>query len=109
MTIPRFPANLVHQGAVALDSLLKWSIKIFLPQFVGADMVLIERGEIYENFVEDMHNRGLRVCAWTVNDSNEMIWMAQKLKIPFLTDRPLNAHHLLDATDGVNNAEVALT
>uniref|UniRef100_A0A183BQW5 GP-PDE domain-containing protein n=1 Tax=Globodera pallida TaxID=36090 RepID=A0A183BQW5_GLOPA len=84
------------------------SIKIFLPQFVGADMVLIERGEIYGNFVEDMHNRGLRVCAWTVNDTNEMIWMAQKLKIPFLTDRPLNARHLLDAADGVNNAELAL-
>lgn len=77
-----------HTLAMAVDVLWMWSVKLWLPQFLGADMVLTERGEISENYVKFMRARGLEVCAWTVNDEREMAWMAQKLEIPFLTDVP---------------------
>ncbi|KAL3068001.1 hypothetical protein niasHT_037991 [Heterodera trifolii] len=101
MTIPRFSSPFYHCSAVALDALYRWSIKVCLPHFLGVDMLLIERGEICENFVSEMADQGFHMCVWTVNDKNEMAWIAHKLKIPFLTDFPHKARAVLDGANGV--------
>lgn len=93
--IARFNSPIWHGIAMILDVLWMWSIKLWVPQFLGVDMVLTERGEISENYVKFMRARGLEICAWTVNDELEMAWMAQKLKIPFLTDVPDIAHAVI--------------
>lgn len=86
-TVPRFSGP-AHYLAVVLDVLNVWSIKTWLPSFLGADMVLTERADISETFVQQQRANGRWVCAWTVNDINEMNWMRQTLSIPVLTDKP---------------------
>lgn len=96
---PRYASPIWHGLAMALDVAWMWSIKLWLPQFLGVDMVLTERGEISENYVKFMRARGLEICAWTVNDEREMAWMAHKLEIPFLTDVPYKAYPVLMQLD----------
>uniref|UniRef100_A0A7E4V7N3 GP-PDE domain-containing protein n=1 Tax=Panagrellus redivivus TaxID=6233 RepID=A0A7E4V7N3_PANRE len=85
--IPRFSGP-AHYLAVALDVLNVWGIKSWLPGFLGADMVLTERSEISQVFIDQQRAYDRRVCAWTVNDLNELNWMRQTLNIPVLTDKP---------------------
>ncbi|CEF67945.1 Glycerophosphodiester phosphodiesterase 1 [Strongyloides ratti] len=84
---PRFNFPL-HYIALMLDFINIWSIKTFLPSFLGVDMLLTERSEISERFVTSNLAAGIKVCSWTVNDLNEMRWMQNILQIPILTDKP---------------------
>uniref|UniRef100_A0AC35TFP6 GP-PDE domain-containing protein n=1 Tax=Rhabditophanes sp. KR3021 TaxID=114890 RepID=A0AC35TFP6_9BILA len=84
---PRFSGPL-HYGSMLLDVINVWALKTFLPSFLGADMLLTERSEISQSFVQDQKVYGRKVCAWTVNDLNEMRWMQSTLLIPVLTDKP---------------------
>lgn len=92
---PRNKSPIWHHLAMVLDVLWMLSIKLWLPLFLGVDMVLTERGEISENYVKFMRARGLQICAWTVNDEREMAWMVHKLEIPFLTDVPHLAYPII--------------
>ncbi|KAE9553041.1 hypothetical protein FO519_003760 [Halicephalobus sp. NKZ332] len=85
--IPRFSGP-AHYLAALLDVLNVWSIKSWLPSFLGVDMILTERSEISDVFVQQQRDYGRYVCAWTVNDLHEMKWMQHTLLIPVLTDRP---------------------
>uniref|UniRef100_A0AC34QWH7 GP-PDE domain-containing protein n=1 Tax=Panagrolaimus sp. JU765 TaxID=591449 RepID=A0AC34QWH7_9BILA len=85
--IPRFSGP-AHYLAVLLDVLNVWSIKSWLPSFLGVDMVLTERSEISNVFVQQQRDYGRYVCAWTVNDIDELNWMRRTLAIPVLTDKP---------------------
>lgn len=84
---PRF-TGYKHYMALIMDTLNVWSIKSWLPSFLGVDMVLTERSEISSMFVHQQRHHGRVVCAWTVNDVNEMVWMRKTLDIPVLTDMP---------------------
>lgn len=95
-TIRRHPSLHWHCLALLTDLLWMWSIKLWLPQFLGADMVLTDRGDISANYVKRMREKGLKVCAWTVNDELEMAWMTQKLEIPFLTNVPHIAFRVIN-------------
>uniref|UniRef100_A0A0N5A517 GP-PDE domain-containing protein n=1 Tax=Parastrongyloides trichosuri TaxID=131310 RepID=A0A0N5A517_PARTI len=86
-TTPRFDSPL-HYLAVLVDIINVWGIYTFLPSFLGADMILTERSEISERFIINNAAVGRKVCAWTVNDLNEMRWMQNILQIPVLTDKP---------------------
>jgi len=92
----RYTSMPLHWLAVGLDILYVWSIKSWLPAFLGVDLVLTERNEISENFVRQQEQSGRKVCAWTVNDVHEMVWMRKTLNIPFLTDKPFLAKILVD-------------
>lgn len=39
-------------------------------------------------FVRQQLAAGRRVCAWTVNELSEALWMRKVLQIPILTDLP---------------------
>jgi glycerophosphoryl diester phosphodiesterase len=84
---PRF-AGYKHYIGLIVDTLNVWSIKTWLPSFLGVDMVLTERSEISSMFVHQQRRKDRVVCAWTVNDINEMMWMRKTLDIPVLTDMP---------------------
>ena len=86
-TVPRFK-GIAHYLAILIDILNVWSIKSWLPSFLGVDMILTERADISETFVQQQWSAGRHVCAWTVNDLTEMNWMRQTLSIPVLTDKP---------------------
>lgn len=86
-TVPRFKGP-AHYLAFTLDIFNVWSIKTWLPSFLGADMILTERADISETFVQQQRENGRYVCAWTVNDLHEMKWMRETLSIPVLTDKP---------------------
>ncbi|KAK0425810.1 hypothetical protein QR680_009399 [Steinernema hermaphroditum] len=81
-------SGLKHYVAVVADTIHAWGLHTWEPSFLGADMVLVERKEISESFVNDQRASGREVCAWTVNDVDEMIWMRNRLQIPVLTDKP---------------------
>jgi glycerophosphoinositol glycerophosphodiesterase len=93
---PRF-TGIKHYIAMLVDVVNVWSINSWLPNFLGADMVLTERSEISKSFVDHQYRHGRKVCAWTVNDVNEINWMRHTLQIPLLTDKPFLAkkidHH----------------
>ncbi|KAI1715925.1 glycerophosphoryl diester phosphodiesterase family domain-containing protein [Ditylenchus destructor] len=93
---PRNTSIFLHYLALALDALYLWSVKSWLPSFLAADLVLTERSQISEQFVRQQECSGRKVCAWTVNDANEMDWLRNTLKIPFLTDKPHLATSLLN-------------
>jgi len=84
---PRF-TGIKHYVALVVDTLNVWSIKTWLPSFLGVDMILTERSEISSMFVHQQRSSGREVCVWTVNDVNEMIWMRKTLDVPILTDMP---------------------
>lgn len=84
---PRFN-GLYHYLAMLVDIVHVWSIQTWLPSFLGADMILTERSEITAEFVERQRRSGRSVCAWTVNDLNEITYMRDQLRIPLLTDKP---------------------
>jgi len=78
--------------AKLLDVIYLCSLLTWLPGFLGVDMLLTERRDISAHFIKKQQTAGRRVCAWTVNDLNEMKWMRNTLDIPVLTDVPgLNA------------------
>jgi len=84
-TIPRFKGTRLL-FAKFVDVIYMWSVQTWLPGFLGVDMMLTEREDISANFVKQQQLASRRVCAWTVNDLNEMRWMHNTLNIPFLTD-----------------------
>jgi len=84
---PRFTGYRYYL-ALILDILNVWSIKSWLPSFLGVEMVLTERSEISSMFIHQQRQSDRVVCAWTVNDINEMVWMRKTLEIPVLTDMP---------------------
>ncbi|CAD5212052.1 unnamed protein product [Bursaphelenchus xylophilus] len=92
-TEPRFfgPRLLL---ATLVDVLYIWSLLTWLPSFLGVDMVLTERRDISSTFVKQQQLAGRRVCAWTVNDLSEAIWMRKVLDIPILTDLPVMCQSL---------------
>jgi len=85
---PRFQSTIAHSLAIIFDALFIWSIHRWLPSFLGVELMLTERSEISESFVTHHRGCGRKVCAWTVNDRKEMMWMKESLRIPFLTDYP---------------------
>jgi len=98
---PRFNGY-KHYIALVVDTLNVWSIKSWLPSFLGVEMVLTERSEISSMFVHQQRHHGREVCAWTVNDINEMVWMRKTLEIPVLTDMPflVNQIHPVPPSQG---------
>jgi len=58
------------------------------PLIPWCDMILTERQEISQSFVNDQRDNGREVCAWTVNEVDELVWMRKSLQIPVLTDKP---------------------
>jgi len=81
-------AGIRHYIALIMDIMNVWSIKSWLPSFLGVDLILTERSEISAMFVHQQRVADRSVCAWTINDINEMIWMRKTLNIPVLTDMP---------------------
>ncbi|CAJ0572977.1 unnamed protein product, partial [Mesorhabditis spiculigera] len=63
------------------------AINGFLPSFLGVDGLMGYNKNINELWVQEQRDRGLHVLAWTVNELPEMLWMQEKLQVPFLTDR----------------------
>lgn len=86
-SVPRF-GGLRLLFAKIVDVLYLYSLHTWLPGFLACDMLLTERQEISSAFVKHQQMAGRRVCAWTVNDLNEMRWMRNVLDIPVLTDVP---------------------
>ncbi|CAD5207335.1 unnamed protein product [Bursaphelenchus okinawaensis] len=80
--------------AMLVDVLYTWSLLTWLPSFLGVDMMLTERRDISSTFVKQQWLAGRRVCAWTVNDLSEAVWMRRVLNIPILTDLPAMCKNL---------------
>ncbi|TKR94096.1 hypothetical protein L596_008429 [Steinernema carpocapsae] len=83
---PRF-SGFKHYLTLVADVLHVWGINTWEPSFLGADMILTERREISQGFVNDQRASGREVCAWTVNEVDELRWMHNQLQIPILTDK----------------------
>jgi len=81
-------SGLKHYLALVVDVLHYWGIHTWEPAFLGADMILTERQEISQSFVNNQRSNGREVCAWTVNEVDELLWMRNTLQIPVLTDKP---------------------
>ncbi|VDK59178.1 unnamed protein product [Anisakis simplex] len=77
---PRF-TGLKHYLAVLLDWINVKMIHSFLPQFVGAEMVLTQERDINGCFVDDMQKKNIQVVAWTVNDQRQMMHFVDTLKV----------------------------
>ena len=89
-----YRSSMLHALVKIFDICYMWSVKNWLADFLGADVLLTERQEISEMFIRNQRKQGRKVCAWVVNDLSDMIWLNKSLHIPFLTDKPFLAQHL---------------
>lgn len=134
---PRFDALFHHCLAVLGDVLLRWSFHEWLWYFIGLSCVLVHkdvltkeylhvrehtsaRGGIVCSFIlgtccpailQRWRTRGVRVVAWTVNNSLQHAYLSNFLRVTSMSDTmdklPLN--ELLREAAGESAAESALT
>jgi len=70
----------------AIDVVYSYLLEHFLWFFVGISAVAVHRGIVTTSFVSRWRSRGIRVFAWTVNDSLEKAYFRHVLGVTCLTD-----------------------
>ena len=83
---PRFESVFTHHCAILADILLTWAFHDFLWYFLGLSAVLIHKGVLTQEYVQRWRERGVRVVAWTVNDSLERAYLSKCLHVTSMSD-----------------------
>lgn len=89
---PRLPAWLrdsaVYPAALWVMDKLDWHPSLSAAAKVGADFVSVEHRMATAEFIDEAHERGLPVMAWTVDDTTRMAQLARDGVDGIVTDRP---------------------
>uniref|UniRef100_A0A0K2V463 Glycerophosphodiester phosphodiesterase 1like [Maylandia zebra] n=1 Tax=Lepeophtheirus salmonis TaxID=72036 RepID=A0A0K2V463_LEPSM len=83
---PRYDSYLYHYLSVIGDVVLKWAYHNFLWHFLGISTVLVHKGTVTSEYIQIWRERGIRVLAWTVNDTLEKIFCTKSLRITPISD-----------------------
>lgn len=87
-TTPVYKNYFIQKLMEGVDKIHLICAQTWVPSFVGATVVLVHRSFVSQSYVQSQKASNRRVCAWTVNDENEMLWMRKVLNISVITDRP---------------------
>lgn len=82
----RFRSPFQHGAAVLADLVLEWAVHNFLWYFLGLSAVLIHKDCLTRDYVQCWRERGVRVIAWTVNNSLQRIYLANYLRVTSMSD-----------------------
>ncbi|XP_059085274.1 glycerophosphodiester phosphodiesterase 1-like [Tigriopus californicus] len=83
---PRFDSPLQHYLARAGDVVLQWSVHEFLWYFLGLSAVAIEKNVLTPEYVQLWRERGVRILAWTVNNSLQKYYLENYLRVTIMSD-----------------------
>ncbi|XP_043262761.1 glycerophosphodiester phosphodiesterase 1 [Colletes gigas] len=75
-----------HMAACLLNRLYEWAIFHCVYYIVGISVILLHKDTLSQRVVQEWHDRGIRVMAWTVNLPSEKIHFSRLLKVTYLTD-----------------------
>jgi len=76
----------MHLYYAGVNSVLTWCMYNISYYVIGLSVVLLHKDCISPQAIVDWHNKGVRVCAWTVNQIVEKQYYARILKCTYLTD-----------------------
>ena len=82
----RFSSLPLHLAALLADVLLKWALHDFLWHFIGLSAVLIEKDSLTGGYLQQWREKGIRVIAWTVNNSLQKIYLSNHMRCTILSD-----------------------
>ncbi|KAL1240719.1 Glycerophosphodiester phosphodiesterase [Trichinella spiralis] len=91
---PRYNFALFHYGAIIVENIYHWLLHDVIINFTGARLILTERRQVSQDYIDYAKKRGLHVVVWTVNKLSEQEYFYKVLRCAFMSD------HL---TDFVNN------
>nr|XP_050846885.1 glycerophosphodiester phosphodiesterase 1 [Vespula vulgaris] len=75
-----------HLAACIMEILYEWALPSFVYYIVGISAILLHKDIVNLRVIEQWHNRGIRVMAWTVNLPSEKLHFSRLFKITYLTD-----------------------
>ena len=84
--VRRFDSPLAHHTAVALDSVYTWAFHNTLWYFLGLSAVLVNKDVLTPEYVQKWRERGIRIIAWTVNNSFERLYIERALHVTTMSD-----------------------
>jgi len=82
----RFDSPLAHHTAVLADYAYTWAFHNFLWYFLGLSAVLVNKDVLTPEYVQKWRERGIRIMAWTVNNSFERLYIERALHVTVLSD-----------------------
>ncbi|KRX47720.1 Glycerophosphodiester phosphodiesterase 1 [Trichinella nativa] len=94
---PRYNFALFHYGAIIVENIYHWLLHDVIVNFTGARLILTERRQVSQDYIDYAKKRGLHVVVWTVNKLSEQEYFYKVLRCAFMSD------HL---TDFVNNNNI---
>jgi len=84
--VRRFDSPLAHHTAVVADYAYTWAFHNFLWYFLGLSAVLVNKDVLTPEYVQKWRERGIRIMAWTVNNSFERLYIERALHVTVLSD-----------------------
>lgn len=78
----------IQKFSELFDKIYFFCVETWIPSFLGTEVLFIERSMISEQFIKKQRSKNRIICAWTVNEKSEILWMNKILKIPTITDKP---------------------
>lgn len=83
---PRFDAFWKHYAFFAADFALEWGLNNFLYYFLGLSAVLMQKDVLTPAYVQHWRSNGIRVIAWTVNNSLQKAYIENYLRVTLMSD-----------------------
>jgi len=84
--VRRFDSPFKHHLAVVADSVYTWAFHNFLWYFLGLSAVLVNKDVLTQAYVQKWRERGIRLVAWTVNNSFERMFLERVLNVTTMSD-----------------------
>ena len=82
----RFSSPFQHHLAIVADYIIEWMVHEFLWYFLGLSAVLVHKDVLTVAYVQKWRERGLRLIAWTVNNSLERVYLERVLHVTCMSD-----------------------
>jgi len=99
--VRRFDSPFKHHMCLVLDSVYTWAFHNFLWYFLGLSAVLVHHEVLTQGYVQKWRERGIRIIAWTVNNSFERLYIERLLNVTTMSDTmdEIGAEELLKKRD----------
>ncbi len=82
----RFNSLPLHLVALMADVILGWSIHEWLWHFIGLSAILVEKDSLTPAYLQRWREKGVRVIAWTVNNSLQRAYVNNFLRCTSMSD-----------------------
>ena len=82
----RYSSPLQHHLAIVADYVTEWVFHECMWYFLGLSAVLVIKDVLTSSYVQKWRERGVRLIAWTVNNSLERVYLERVLHITVMSD-----------------------